>query len=223
MPRRLISLLLTALAIAFAFGAMTAVRWPSIVMVMGWIVNDNVAGGLNSVDWRQLGITHGGAYFLAALCYYAAAATIAARKPGAVLWYVMGMAASIPTIFLVHFDPEWWLDPSAGEGAMAGLAAAAALLLIAVWELRYRSPEEIAEEREMLEAAPQQSVVYQPAAAVAVPAVRKRRPPVFVSDVVVQRQRAMFLAQARRKQERRAAAIARRRGAAEPDDEDIEA
>lgn len=207
MPRRLIYLLLTAYAIAFAFGAMTAVRWPSIVMVMGWIVTDDVAGGLKTVDWRQLGIAHGGAYLLAAVCYYAAAATLAARKPGAVLWYVMALVASIPTIFLVHFDPEWWLDPSAGEGAMAGLVAGAALLLIAVWELRYRSPEEIAEEREMLEAAPA-PVVYQSAPVSAAP--RKRRPPVFVSDVVVQRQRAMFIAQARRKQERRAARIAAR-------------
>lgn len=219
MPRRLISLLLTALAIAFAFGAMTAVRWPSIVMVMGWIVTDDVAGGLKDVDWRQLGITHGGAYFLAALCYYAAAATIAARKPGAVLWYIMGMAASIPTILLVHFDPGWWQDPSAGEGAMAGLAAAAALLLIAVWELRYRSPEEIAEEREMLEAAPVAALVQaEPLPAIA----RKRRPPVFVADVVVQRQRAMFIAQARRKKLRRAEAIARRRGAPEPLEDDEE-
>jgi hypothetical protein len=216
MPRRLISLLLTALAIAFAFGAMTAVRWPSIVMVMGWIVTEDVAGGLNDIDWRKLGIAHGGAYLLAAVCYYAAAATIAARKPGAVLWYIMGMAASIPTIFLVHFDPDWWLNPSAGEGAMAGLAGAALLLLIAVWELRYRLPEEVAEEREILEAVP--PPVYQAAPVVTMP--RKRRPPVFVSDVVVQRQRAMFIAQARRKKLRRAEAIARRRGELDFDEDD---
>ncbi|MFN3609221.1 MAG: hypothetical protein ACK4Y9_09170 [Hyphomonas sp.] len=209
MPRRLIYLLLTAYAIAFAFGAMTAVRWPSIVMVMGWIVTDDVAGGLKAVDWRQLGIAHGGAYLLAAVCYYAAAATLAARKPGAVLWYVMGLVASIPTILLVHFDPEWWLNPSAGEGAMAGMAAGALLLLIAVWELRYRSPEELAEEREMLEAVPA-PVVYQTAPAA--PIIRKKRPPVFIADVVVQRQRAMFIAQARRKKLRRAERMAARAG-----------
>ncbi|PKP80282.1 MAG: hypothetical protein CVT79_15595 [Alphaproteobacteria bacterium HGW-Alphaproteobacteria-18] len=216
MPRRLISLLLTALAIAFAFGAMTAVRWPSIVMVMGWIVTDDVAGGLKAVDWRQLGIAHGGAYLLAAVCYYAAAATIAARKPGAVLWYIMGMAASIPTIFLVHFDPEWWLNPSAGEGAMAGLAATAALLLIAVWELRYRSPEELAEEREMLEAAPP-PVAYQAAPVATAPP--RKRPPVFIADVVVQRQRAMFIAQARRKKQRRAERMAARYGVPDEDED----
>lgn len=208
MARRLIALLLIVYAMAFAFGAMTAVRWPSIVMVLGWIVADDVAGGLKLVDWRQLGITHGGAYLLASVCYYASAATIAARKKGAVLWYLMAMAASVPTIFLVHFDPEWWLDPSAGEGALAGLAAGAVLLLMAVWELRYRSPDEIAEEREMLEAAPMPAAVYQPAAMAAAPATRKRRPPVFISDVIVQRQRAMFIAQARRKAELRRARLA---------------
>lgn len=200
MARRLIALLLIVYAMAFAFGAMTAVRWPSIVMVVGWIVTDDVAGGLKSVDWRQLGITHGGAYLLAAVCYYASAATLAARKKGAVLWYLMAMAASMPTLFLVHFDPEWWLDPTAGEGALAGLAAGALLLLMAVWELRYRSPQEIAEEREMLEAP---AAVYHHVAAAPAPAVRTRRPPVFIADVVVQRQRTMFIAQARRKAERR--------------------
>lgn len=209
MPRRLISLLLIVYAMAFAFGALTAVRWPSIVMVMGWIVTDDVTGGLKSVDWRQLGITHGGAYFLAAFCYYASAAILSGRRRGAVLWYVMGMAASIPTIFLVHFDPNWWQDPSIGEGALAGLAAGAVLLLIAVWELRYRSPEEIAEEREMLEAAPPPVVVAAPEPA---PAPRKRRPPVFVADIVVERQRAMFIAQARRKAARRNALLAARAG-----------
>ncbi|MFN4183699.1 MAG: hypothetical protein ACK4M6_02875 [Hyphomonas sp.] len=216
MPRRLIYLLLTAYAIAFAFGAMTAVRWPSIVMVMGWIMTDDVAGGLNAVDWRQLGIAHGGAYLLAAVCYYAAAATLAARKPGAVLWYVMGLVASIPTIFLVHFDAQWWRDPSAGEGAMAGMAAGALLLLIAVWELRYRSPEELAEEREMLEAAPA-PMAYQ--SSPAAPIIRKKRPPVFIADVVVQRQRAMFIAQARRKKQRRAERIAARYGELDEDED----
>jgi len=203
MPRRLICLLLTAYAIAFAFGALTAVRWPSIAMVMGWMMTDEVAEGLNSVDWRQLGIAHGGAYLLAAVCYYASAATLAARKKGAVLWYVMALAASIPAVFLVHFDPEWWLNPSAREGALAGLAAGAALLLLAVWELRYRAPREM--EEEDAGTAPQQVIVYQPAPAEipAVVTVRRRREPVFVPDIMVARQRAAYIAHARRKAERR--------------------
>ena len=67
------------------------------------------------------------------------------------------------------------------------------------------SPEELAEEREMLEAAPV-PIAYQTAPAA--PILRKKRPPVFIADVVVQRQRAMFIAQARRKKLRRAERMA---------------
>lgn len=204
MARRLIYLLLTAYAIAFAFGAMTAVRWPSIVMVLGWIVTDDVIGGLNALDWRELGITHGGAYLLASVCYYASGATLAARKPGAVLWYVMGLAASIPAVFLVHFDPDWWLDPSAGEGALAGLVAGALLLFVAVWELRWRPARPVEDDAD--ETPPQQVIVYQPAPVEeAVIAVRRRREPMFVPDIVVARQRAAYAAHARRKAARRRA------------------
>ena len=129
MPRRLIAVLLTVYAIAFAFGALTAVRWPSIVMVMGWIVTDDLANGMSGVNWRELGIAHGAAYLFAALGYYASGATLAARKGGAVGWYLFALAFSIPSVFLVHFDPLWWQDPGAGEGAMAGLMAGALLLL----------------------------------------------------------------------------------------------
>lgn len=201
MPRRIIYFLLTAYAIAFAFGAMTAVRWPSIVMVMGWILADDLSGGLKDVDWRQLGIAHGGAYLLAAVCYYASAATMVARRRGAVLWYLMAMTASAPAILLVHFDPDWWQNPSAGEGALAGLAAGALLLFFAVWELRWRPPRAPEEEEPD---APQQVIIYQPAPVEApVMAIRPRRPPVFVPDIMVARQRAAYAAHARRKAARR--------------------
>lgn len=204
MSRRVIYLLLTAYAIAFAFGAMTAVRWPSIVMVMGWIVADDVAGGLNSIDWRQLGIAHGGAYLLAAVCYYAAGATLMTRRPGAVLWCAMALAASIPAVFLVHFEPEWWLNPSAGEGALAGLAAGALLLFLAVWELRCRPLRPAPEEEP--EPAPLQRIIYQPAPMdEPVMAVPRRREPVFVPDIMVARQRAAYAAYARRRAAKRRA------------------
>ena len=40
MLRRLIAILLTVYAIAFAFGALTAVRWPSIMMALSWVVQE---------------------------------------------------------------------------------------------------------------------------------------------------------------------------------------
>lgn len=219
MPRRLIAILLTIYAIAFAFGALTAVRWPSIVMVMGWIVTDELAGGINGVNWRELGIAHGGAYLFAALGYYASGAVLAARKGGAVGWYIFALAFSIPSVFLVHFDANWWENPSAGEGAMAGLMAGAMLLLIAVWELRKRpaefmdtevTPETMANPALAAAAAARQAPP--PARAEKPAKVKQKHPPLFVPDIVVQRQRAMFIAQARRRKAARAAALARHQG-----------
>lgn len=214
MPRRLIAILLTIYAIAFAFGALTAVRWPSIVMVMGWIVQDDVANGLKGVNWRELGISHGAAYLFAALGYYASGATLAARKGGAVGWYAFALTFSIPSVFLVHFDANWWENPSAGEGAMAGLMAGALLLLIAVWELRKRPPEfmdvEVTPET-MTNPAVAAALAKQqaPARAEKPMKVKKKHPPLFVPDIVVQRQRAMFMAQAQRRRAARAANLAR--------------
>jgi hypothetical protein len=214
MSRRLIAILLTIYAIAFAFGALTAVRWPSIVMVMGWIVQDDVANGLKGVNWRELGIAHGAAYLFAALGYYASGAILAARKGGAVGWYIFALAFSIPSVFLVHFDANWWLNPSAGEGAMAGLMAGALLLLIAVWELRKRPPEfmdvEVTPEN-MANPAVAAALARQqaPVRAEKPVKVKKKHPPLFVPDIVVQRQRAMFMAQAQRRRAARAANLAR--------------
>lgn len=215
MSRRLICLLLTIYAIAFAFGALTAVRWPSIVMVMGWIVQDDVKGGLDGVNWRELGIVHGAAYLFAALGYYASSALLGARRGGAVGWYLFALAASVPAVFLVHFNPNWWENPTAGEGALAGLMAGALLLLIAVWELRKRPPEYVD-----VEVTPE--TIGNPVVAAALRGepliaekpvkVKKKHPPLFVPDIMVARQRAFLMAQARRKQARRAEALARRRG-----------
>ena len=136
MSRRLIALLIALYAIAFAFGAMAAIRWPSLMMVANLLLEDEAAmAGVAGIDWRQLGIVYGAPYFLAALCLYAAALSLSNKKRGARVWYFMGVVAGFPCVFLVDFEPGWWQDPSAGEGAVAGAAAGAVLLGIAVWEL----------------------------------------------------------------------------------------
>jgi hypothetical protein len=230
MSRRLICLLLTAYAIAFAFGALTAVRWPSIVMVLGWIVQDDVKAGLDGVNWRELGITHGAAYLFAALGYYASSALLGARRKGAISWYLFALAFSVPAVFLVHFSPNWWENPTAGEGAMAGLMAGAFLLLIAVWELRQRPPEfvDVEVNAETIQnpvvaaalAAQQGPVIAEAAAPAKMKKPKKKHPPLFVPDIMVARQRALFIAQAKRRQAARAAAYARARGWDGWDEED---
>lgn len=145
MPRQLIAILITCFAIAFAFGALTAVRWPSIMMLVTWLAHDDLAQGLATVNWRELGIDYGGPYLLAALCFYCAAAMVSARRRGAVAWYLCGMGAGFPVFYLVTFEPGWWEDPSIAEGGVAGVGAVGVLLLFAVWELRHRPARPVRE------------------------------------------------------------------------------
>ena len=199
MPRRLIALLIALYAIAFAFGAMAAIRWPSLMMVAGFMLEDDAMAGLSGIDWRELGIAYGAPYFLAALCLYASALSLGNKQRAAKLWYFMGVVAGFPCVFLVDFEPGWWQDPSTGEGAVAGAAAGAVLLGIAVWEL-CRAPKR-KREPQLEEATPQQVVIVQ---AQEVPptakAKHKYRQPI---PAAIARQRAHFAAEGRKMAARR--------------------
>lgn len=140
MLRPLIALLITCFAIAFAFAAMAAVRWPTLMMAANALTTSDSMGTLTGISWRELGVVYGLPYFLAALCFYAAAMKVAVRRGGAVAWYLMACVAGFPSAYLVDFEPGWWRDPSAAEGAVAGAGLAALMLLAAVWELRRRPP-----------------------------------------------------------------------------------
>lgn len=200
MARRLIALLIALYAIAFAFGAMAAIRWPSLMMVASFMLEDDTMSGLSGVDWRELGIVYGAPYFLAALCLYASALSLGNKQRSAGLWYVMGVAAGFPCVFLVDFEPGWWQDPSAGEGAVAGAAAGAVLLAIAVWEL-CRKPAP----KKPLETVDQsgQQVIYVQAPIAEASAQPKRhgrhRGPM---PAAIARQRAHFAAEGRKMRER---------------------
>ena len=200
MLRKLIASLITIYAIAFAFGALAAVRWPSIMMAVSWMVQDDIAGGLESVDWRALGIAYGAPYLLAALCFYCSAAMIAGRRPGSVLWYVMGLFAGFPTVYLVSFEDGWWQNPSPAEGAVAGAAIGALFLLSAVYELRRRAPVRVprtnAEAPEATVSAPVPPPSPTPEVAIIRPRPTQAKP-IFVPAAIA-RQRASFAAHGRR-------------------------
>lgn len=150
MPRKLVAVLISLFAVGFAFAAMAAIRWPTIMLAVGFLHNEEAGAALAGVNWRQLGLIHGAPYFIASLSLYAASAMVARRQRGAVAWYLMGCLAGFPCIYLVSFESGWWRDPSAGEGIVAGLGAVAVLLFFAVWDLRRKpvraapaaSPEE---------------------------------------------------------------------------------
>ncbi|NBC20181.1 MAG: hypothetical protein GVY06_03885 [Alphaproteobacteria bacterium] len=138
MSRKLVAILISLLAVGFAFAAMAAIRWPSIIMALSLLAGGEPSATLDGINWREIGIIYGAPYFLAALCFYAASVMVARRRKGAVAWYLLGCAAGFPAVFIVDFEPGWWRDPSAGEGAVAGLAVIAILLAAAVWDLRLR-------------------------------------------------------------------------------------
>ena len=195
MPRRLIALLIALYAIAFAFGAMAAIRWPSLMMLAGFVLEDDAMAGLSGINWRELGIAYGAPYFLAALCFYAAALSLGNKQRAARLWYFMGVVAGFPCVFLVDFEPGWWQDPSAGEGAVAGAAAGAILLGVAVWELCRKQPPK----PDLPEETPgAQQVIYvqAPAETAKKPEreIRYRRP----IPAAIARQRAHFAAEGRK-------------------------
>ncbi len=198
MPRRLIAILIALYAIAFAFGAMAAIRWPSLMMLASFMLEDEAMAGLSGIDWRQLGIVYGAPYFLAALCLYAAALCLGNKKRAARIWYTMGVVAGFPCVFLVDFEPGWWRDPSTGEGAVAGAAAGAVLLGIAVWEL-CRKPKAKPQTQVVTEDGQQVVYVQAPAAEPEKKPVRRYRTPV---PAAIARQRAHFAAEGRRMMER---------------------
>lgn len=134
MSRRLIAFLIAVVAIFFAFASLTAIRWPSIMMFLTMFFHPDPSLGLDLVNWRELGFAYGAPYFLASLCFYAAAATVS-RKAGGVLWYTMGCAAASPSLFMVSFRDGWWTDPSGPQGILAGGAIILFLLGYAVFLL----------------------------------------------------------------------------------------
>ncbi len=195
MARHLIAILIICFAIAFAFGAMTAIRWPSLMMFAGMMFEQDPLNGLAGINWRELGIAYGAPYFLAAFCFYAAALSLTRRQHGSFSWYAMACISGFPCAFLVDFESGWWRDPSAGEGAVAGAAAAATLLALAVWVLRKRKPklEKPAAEKVMI-ADPDMQVVYVPAK----PDQPKRPVRAMPVPAAIARQRAHFAAEGRK-------------------------
>ncbi|MEZ5946368.1 MAG: hypothetical protein R3C04_05880, partial [Hyphomonas sp.] len=161
-----------------------------------------------TVNWRELGITHGGPYLVAAICFYTAAALVSTRRRGAILSYICGLAFGFPVFYLVTFEPSWWQDPSIAEGVVAGLGVIGGLLLIAVWELRHRPAREA--EEDMSAAAPAPApvqVVYvsqqEDGPVVVRPSAAR---PAYVSAAVA-RQRASFAHHGRKERERRERAL----------------
>lgn len=205
MSRRLIAFLIALLAIAFAFGSLAAIRWPSIVMFLSLFFHPDPSLGFEGINWRELGFAYGAPYFLASLCFYAAAASVGRRARGALAWYVFGCCAASPSLYMVRFESGWWMDPSSAQGMWAGGAVIVALLGAAVFLLRHRPASALQAEdapeggvhltREQFEALMARREAQPTPEPTPEPQRPRRRGPV---PAAIARQRAQFAADGRR-------------------------
>jgi len=205
MYRKSIAFTLALYAIAFAFGALVSVRWPSLMMAAGILGSVEPDAAVASVDWRQLGVAYGGPYLLTAICFYFSASLIIARKRGGVMWFTLACAIGFPCAFIIDFEPGWMAAPSAGEIAVCFAGSMAAVMALAVWDLRIRRAPQAAATGEATPQEPElDNVIPLPVAVKPEPEPeqKRRRPPGPVPAAIA-RQRAMFAAQGRRDLARR--------------------
>ena len=195
MFRHAVALITAVYAIGFAFAAMAALRWPSL-MTLGSVMGDSAApiadlqGGL---DWREIGLLYAAPYLVAAICFYAASTLVQRRKRGAASMFLLGVFAGFPPFVIFDFQPGWWSAPTLFETIVLSAAGTALVVLGLIWDLRpkrQRKPDKpLVLTQAVVEIVPPQPV-RQPV---------RRRP---VAPAIA-RQRASFAAHGRRDLARR--------------------
>ena len=204
---RLCLALITALyAIAFAFLAIMAVRWPSI-LALAALVSDGASGtdisGL--INWRGLGLFYGGLYLFAAICFYSCSTLIQRKKRGAPSAFILGVLAGFPFLTLFDFSENWWQSPNLFEQIVL-VAAIFSLFLIPA--IRAVTPQSRRARQARLRAAEaahkaqierQTAILTPPIEANPAPQPRRRQP----VPAAIARQRESFAAHGRRALARR--------------------
>ena len=137
MVRKPVALVVALYAIAFAFLAMTAVRWPTIMTAVALVFREGSAD-LSGFDWRGVGLLFGIPYLIAAVFFQISSFALATRQHGAVTAFVFGCATGFPSVFVLDFRLDGWTAPTDAEWMVIWLAGGTLLLLGAVWDLRRR-------------------------------------------------------------------------------------
>lgn len=137
MFRKPVAFVVALYAIAFAFLAMTVVRWPTLMTAVTIVFKEQGAD-LSGFDWRSLGLQFGIPYIVAAFFFQISSYALATRSHGAVTAFVFGICVAFPCVFVFDFREGWMAAPTTGEWVVVWIAAGTLLLLGAVWDLRRR-------------------------------------------------------------------------------------
>ena len=136
MLRNSIAFLVALYAIGFALMALTAVRWPSLLMMATLFGSGGALAEMSGLlNWRELGLTYGVIYLAAAFFFYSASTLIGRSGRGSVACYVLGAGIGFPPFLLFDFEPGWWQNPDIFEQCVLFAAVFTLILFGAVWEL----------------------------------------------------------------------------------------
>lgn len=138
--RYLVAFTVALYAIGFAFAALAAVRWPSVLLIIGLVGEQSVAVTeiSGAVGWRELGLTFGLAYLMAAFCFYSTSTLLMNHRRGAVIAYICGVILGFPPFLLFDFEPGWWQTPDTFEQVFIFSGVMSLFLFGAIWELAKR-------------------------------------------------------------------------------------
>lgn len=143
MVRFSVSLVTALYALGFAFVALAAVRWPSVLAAAALFGDE--ASQLDRlqamINWRELGIVTSAPYFFAAFCFYTSATLLRRYSRSAIVWFVLGAGIGFPPFILFDFAPGWWQNPDPFEQGVMFAGIVTFFLFGAVLDLcKYKRP-----------------------------------------------------------------------------------
>ena len=114
MLRNCVAFLIALYAIGFAFAALAAVRWPTLLMLAA-VFGDNASALNAQINWQELGLVYGLIYLVSGYFFYTASSLISSRRRGSILSYIAGVGIGFPPFLIFYFDAGWWQDPDTYE------------------------------------------------------------------------------------------------------------
>ena len=114
MLRNSVAFIIALYAIGFAFAALAAVRWPTLLMLVAFF-GDSASDLGAHVNWRELGLVYGLVYLVAAYFFFTTSSLISSHKAGSPVTYLLAVGIGFPPFVLFDFEAGWWQSPDLFE------------------------------------------------------------------------------------------------------------